>query len=419
MNREQLKQYYISVRKQSEEICQPLVTEDYVVQPITDVSPPKWHLGHTCWFFEALVLPTYNPHFKVYHEKYAFIFNSYYNTFGTRIARANRGTLSRPTVEQIYAYRHATDDAMCDLIDKVSDAQWDEFAAITVLGLNHEQQHQELLVTDIKYIFASNPLLPVYRERNSNGSVAPASQFVEFEGGLIEIGHETNDEFAWDNEGPRHKTYIEDFKLQNRLVTNGEFLEFIEAGGYHDFRFWLSDGWDVVQAEGWEHPQYWIQQDGEWFIMTLNGLQPLNPHEPVVHVSHYEADAYASWAGKRLPTEAEWEHAAVTSGVTADEGNFLDDGCYHPTVAKDTGKPLLQMLGDVWEWTNSGYLPYPGYKQNEGALGEYNGKFMNNQMVLRGGSVATPRNHIRITYRNFFQSDKRWQFKGFRLAEDA
>lgn len=420
MNRDQLKQYYSDVRKTTETIAAPLEIEDYVVQPVMDVSPPKWHLGHTTWFYEQVILPQYKKDFTVYHELYAWVFNSYYNTFGTRVARTDRGTLARPTVRQILAYRKAIDEQMCQVIETIDESRFADFAEITVLGLNHEQQHQELMVTDIKYIFASNPMLPVYLERESNGGTAPSSEFIPFEGGVIRIGQEnSHNGFAWDNEFPAHQTYINDFKLQNRLVTNGEYLEFIKDGGYQEHMLWLSDGWDKVNNQEWDKPLFWDEQDGDWSIMTLNGLKPLNPHEPVCHVSYFEADAYASWIGKRLPSEPEWEYAANTVDLEANTGNFLDDGNYHPTVAQQNGKPLMQMLGDVWEWTRTAYLSYPGYKQAKGALGEYNGKFMSGQMVLRGGSVATPRNHIRVTYRNFFQPEKRWQFKGFRLAEDA
>jgi ergothioneine biosynthesis protein EgtB len=286
------------------------------------------------------------------------------------------------------------------------------------LGLNHEQQHQELLVYDIKYVFANNPLRPVYqRARARAAEIVPNSEFIEFKGGIVEIGH-TGDGFAWDNEMPAHHVLLNDYKLQNRLVTNGEYLQFINDGGYEDFRHWLSDGWFVVQQQGWQSPLYWEKIDNQWFIMTLSGLHELDLNEPVCHVSYYEADAFAKWAQKRLPTEAEWEHAARAVKTNAAEGNFLDDQNYHPIPCPTTGPNRLhQMLGDAWVWTASAYLGYPGYRQEAGALGEYNGKFMSNQMVLRGGSCATPRHHIRLTYRNFFQCDKRWPFTGIRLAD--
>ncbi|MDZ7359876.1 MAG: ergothioneine biosynthesis protein EgtB [candidate division KSB1 bacterium] len=419
MNRSELKNFYFSIRKTSEEICRPLQTEDYVVQPIDDVSPPKWHLGHTTWFFETVLLQKFLPHYKPFHQLYNFVFNSYYESFGTRVARPKRGSLSRPTVKEIYAYRAAVDEQMHGLFESIDATQWPEFSRLVILGLHHEQQHQELLIYDIKYIFASNPLRPVYQKaRPRTTQNIPDSAFIEFAGGIVEIGH-AGDGFAWDNEMPAHRVLLDDYKLQNRLVTNGEYLQFINDGGYNDFRHWLSDGWFAVQQQGWQSPLYWEKIDGQWFIMTLSGWGELDPHEPVCHVSFYEADAFAKWAQKRLPTEAEWEHAARTVKANAAEGNFLDDQYFHPIPCRTTGSNgLHQMLGDVWVWTASAYLGYPGYRQEAGALGEYNGKFMSNQMVLRGGSCATPRNHIRLTYRNFFQSDKRWPFTGIRLADD-
>lgn len=419
MNRAELKDFFLSVREKSEEICRPLQVEDHVVQPIEDVSPPKWHLGHTSWFFETMLLEKHVPDYRPFHEMYNYIFNSYYETFGTRVDRPKRGALSRPTVKEIHAYRAAVNEQMQHLIDSVSERHWPEFQSITILGLHHEQQHQELLMTDIKYILAKNPLHPVYRkspESSGNETATAPAGFTEFEGGITRIGYEGK-EFSWDNERPAHETLLRRFELQNRLVTNGEYLEFIKDGGYRDFRHWLSDGWAVVNQAGWQCPLYWQQRDGAWLIATLSGLRELDPNEPVCHVSYYEADAFAKWANKRLPTEAEWEHAARTSKCDAAKGNFLDDRNFHPVKSRTKDDPT-QMLGDVWEWTASAYLGYPGYRQEPGALGEYNGKFMNNQMVLRGGSCATPRNHIRITYRNFFQPDKRWQFNGIRLAND-
>ena len=421
MTLSEVKDFYLSVRKMSEEICRPLQTEDYVVQPIDDVSPPKWHLGHTSWFFETVILQNFQPRYKPYHSQYGFVFNSYYETFGARVPRPKRGALSRPTVKDIYAYRAAVDEQMSGLFESIGEKDWPQFSRLVILGLNHEQQHQELLVTDIKYILANNPLRPVYRKLNTapNPPTPLQTEYQHVAGGIVEIGY-NGEEFAWDNEKPAHRVLLSDFKLRNRLVTNGEFLEFINDGGYADFRHWLSDGWFIVQAQGWQSPLYWEKIDGQWFIMTLSGLRELNLNEPLCHVSYYEADAFAKWAQKRLPTEAEWEHAARVSGVRAADGNFLDDQNFHPIAGakgrKSQGE-LLQMLGEVWEWTASAYLAYPGYRQENGALGEYNGKFMSNQMVLRGGSCATPRNHIRITYRNFFQCDKRWQFTGIRLAD--
>jgi ergothioneine biosynthesis protein EgtB len=423
MQRSELVQYFKRVREVSEDICRPLQIEDYIVQPIEDVSPPKWHLGHTSWFYEAMFLEKYLANYKPYHPKYSFLFNSYYQTFGERWDRPNRGVLSRPTVKEVYEYRNAITDRMVELIEEIKEDQYTEFANLLVLSLNHEQQHQELLVTDIKYILAVNPLYPVYQPKNDNPRISSPlkSEFIPFKAGVHQIGHNGHG-FCYDNEQPVHSVFVNDFQLHNRLVANGEFLEFIEDGGYQDFRHWLSDGWDTVQRERWQTPLHWKQIDNEWYEITLSGLKKLDPATPVCHVSFYEAEAYASWQNKRLPSEAEWEVAARKEGLENAEGNLWDNKNYHPiafTKSKMNGKhKLFQMIGDVWEWTNSGYLPYPGYKQAEGALGEYNGKFMINQMVLRGGSCATSKGHARITYRNFFQPDKRWQFTGIRLADD-
>ncbi|MCO5296184.1 MAG: ergothioneine biosynthesis protein EgtB [Fimbriimonadaceae bacterium] len=414
-SRDALLTRYRRVRAQTEALVRPLEVEDTVVQPIEDVSPPKWHLGHTSWFFETLVLPRFLPGFEPYHERFAFVFNSYYNTFGTRIARSSRGMLSRPTLAEVFGYRAFVDEAMGRAVAEIGEAEWGAFETLSLLGLQHEQQHQELLATDIKYILASSPFLPAYQNAAPSASQERPAGFAEFDGGIVPIGDDGSGGFAWDNEGPVHQALLEDFQLQDRLVTNGEFLRFVEDGGYGEFRWWLSDGWDTVQREGWEHPLYWIPTDEGWKIMTLSGLRPLDPNEPVCHVSFFEADAYASWAGKRLPTEFEWEHAARRTGPSATEGNFVEDGLLHPRATAAAG--MAQLLGDVWEWTSSAYLPYPRYRPEPGALGEYNGKFMNGQRVLRGGSCATPRDHIRLTYRNFFQPEKRWQFTGFRLAE--
>lgn len=413
--REALLERYRRVRAQTEALIRPLEVEDTVVQPIEDVSPPKWHLGHTSWFFETLVLPRFLQNFQPYHDQFAFVFNSYYNTFGTRVARSNRGMLSRPTLAEVFGYRASVDEAMERSIDAISEEAWPDFETLTGLGLQHEQQHQELLATDIKYILASSPFLPAYIDRTPASPAARPARFVGFEGGVVSIGDDGSDGFAWDNEGPVHDALVPEFQLQDRLVTNGEFLRFVEDGGYGEFRWWLSDGWDGVQREGWSHPLYWTPTEAGWQVMTLSGLRPLDPNEPVCHVSFFEADAYATWAGTRLPTEFEWEHAARSSNPSARDGNFVEDGWIHPRAAQNVG--MTQLLGDVWEWTSSAYLAYPGYRPAEGALGEYNGKFMNGQRVLRGGSCATPRDHIRTTYRNFFQPEKRWQFTGFRLAE--
>ena len=420
MQRAELQQAYLDVRRMTVDLCRPLAIEDYVVQPIDSVSPPKWHLGHTTWFFETFVLQSYTPDYRPYHPLYSSLLNSYYYHVGARWERARRGALSRPTVQDMYAYRQAIDDRLLAFIETVDAARWPEVCTRVVLGLHHEQQHQELLVTDIKYILAMNPLRPVYHTSPLTSSCAPVpeAQWLSFPGGTYDIGHNTEN-FCFDNEQPVHRAFVEDFVLQSRLVTNSEYLAFIDDGGYGDFRYWLSNGWDTVQCEGWEAPLYWQKLDGTWYAMTLAGWREVEPHAPVTHVSYYEADAYARWAGKRLPTEVEWEVAARLADVGPETGNFLEDGAFHPLPVRQSSGALRQMLGDVWEWTGSAYLPYPGYRPAAGALGEYNGKFMVNQMVLRGGSCATPRAHIRVTYRNFFAAHERWQFTGIRLADTA
>jgi len=419
MNRLDVINYFMRVRKASEEICQPLQTEDFVVQPIDDVSPPKWHLGHTSWFYEAMFLQHYISDYKPFHPRYNFLFNSYYQTLGERWDRPRRGVLSRPSVSEVYEYRRVVTNRMVDLIESMDESEWAEFNKLLVLALNHEQQHQELLVTDIKYILATNPLFPVYQEARSQekSDELSAASFIDIPGSVYKIGYAGTD-FCYDNEQPNHQVYLNSFRIQTRLITNAEYLEFMRDGGYQDFRHWLSDGWDAVQKYGWQAPLHWIQLENRWHEMTLQGLRKLDPNAPVCHVSYYEAEAYASWVKKRLPAEAEWEVAAIQGKVRADEGNFWENLKYHPQpVQRNYNGKLQQMLGDVWEWTSSSYLPYPGYRHADGPLGEYNGKFMVNQMVLKGGSCATPRDHIRITYRNFFQPDKRWQFTGFRLAD--
>jgi len=425
VSRDTMVKRFAAVRLETEELCRPLVTEDYVMQTSPDVSPPNWHLGHTTWFYERLLLEPYLPGYKPHYPLFNYIFNSYYESLGPRNDRERRGFLSRPTVQEVYDFRSAINRAMGDLIETVDEPHWPEIAAIIELGLNHEQQHQELLLMDVRHIFASNPLRPVYREagdrKRAQGTLPAAMEFAEITGGVTQIGHGGGG-FAYDNEGPRHRVFLDDFRLMTRLVTNGEFLVFIQEGGYDDPRWWLSDGWATIQERGWRAPQYWVNADGIWMVMTLRGYEPLVLDEPVCHVSYYEADAFARWAGRRLPTEGEWEHAVCSSGITPLTGNLLEERAWGPRPAKaDHIAPdeLRQMFGEVWEWTQSAYLAYPGYRQAAGPLGEYNGKFMSNQMVLRGGSFGTPRSHIRATYRNFFQCDKRWQFAGFRLADDA
>ena len=426
MASENLLTVFNEVRDVTESICKPLLTEDYVIQSTPDVSPPKWHLAHTTWFFERVILQQFLKEYRPINERYYYLFNSYYQSFGEKWKRDIRGALSRPTVEQVYQYRSAINDRMRALIERIDEEDPTGIRRLIELGLHHEQQHQELLVTDIKYNFALNPLLPVYLPSHSRPptdsrtGVAPA-QFKNFDAGLVDVGA-GDAGFAWDNERPRHQVFTQDFALMNRLVTCGEYIQFTEDGGYQNPLLWLSDGWDAVSSQGWEAPLYWVKKDGEWMIDTLRGRRSVNPDEPVAHVSYYEASAYARWADKRLPTEFEWEKAAQSVRTPSSCGNFLENSFYHPVPLGNAPgtdlEGLSQMFGDVWEWTASAYLPYPGYKQERGPLGEYNGKFMINQMTLRGGSCATPKSHIRQTYRNFFQCDKRWQFTGFRLASD-
>ena len=398
-----------------------------------DVSPTKWHLAHTTWFFETFILKKFVPGYRAEIPEYAYLFNSYYNAAGDMHRRDLRGLISRPTLSQAQRYRASVDSHIDDLLSNPDESLLDEMESILVLGFHHEQQHQELLITDIKHVFAQNPLYPVFREgkarvaaatgRSSTppGSQSSPLQFIDFEEGIVEIGHD-GDGFAYDNEGPRHQALVPAFSLATRPVTNGEYIAFIEDNGYSRPEFWLSLGWMTVNEQRWNAPLYWTKRDGAWWNFTLSGLHPVDQSEPVTHVSYFEADAYANWAGARLPTEFEWERAALNCPI---EGNFVETEVFHPVAvvsaisADKLGKGLHQIFGDVWEWTRSAYSPYPGYRAVAGALGEYNGKFMCNQYVLRGGSCATSRTHIRRTYRNFFQPEKRWQFTGIRLARDA
>lgn len=407
---------YHAVRQQTESLCKPLVIEDYVVQSMPDVSPTKWHLAHTSWFFETFLLSPHAPGYPPFDPHFAYLFNSYYVTVGDRHCRQNRGLLSRPAVETIYAYRQHVDAAMVKFLASLPAAQLRELEPVLEIGLHHEQQHQELMLTDIKHVFWVNPLRPAYQPEPTAESIdVPPMRWVGFDEGIYQIGHEGNG-FAFDNESPRHRVFLERFQLASRLVTNREYLQFIEDGGYRRADLWLSMGWATVQQEQWTAPLYWIEQDGRWLNHTLYGLRPVRDQEPVCHLSYFEADAYARWAGARLPSEFEWEAAAQSLTVG---GNFVESGLHHPRALLEDGQSLSQMFGDVWEWTRSAYLPYAGYQPPAGALGEYNGKFMCNQFVLRGGSCATPQSHIRATYRNFFPPDARWQFSGFRLARDA
>jgi ergothioneine biosynthesis protein EgtB len=380
------------------------------------VSPTKWHIAHVTWFWETFLLLPALAGYQSLHPQYAYLFNSYYNTLGQRHCRPNRGLISRPTVKETYAYRRYVDEHVLDLVEQLDEGRLSEFTPIMTLGLHHEQQHQELMLTDIKHVFSCNPLSPAYVERvpTSTSSVPPVA-WVSFPEGVYWIGHE-GEGFAFDNEGPRHRQFVQSFQLASRLVTNGEYLAFMEDGGYENPLLWLSEGWATVQQEEWQAPLYWEKRDGRWWMMTLSGLREVDPAEPVCHVSYFEADAYARWADARLPTEAEWEVAAQDVPV---EGNFVESGLYHPAplATSTTGGKLAQMYGDVWQWTQSSYAPYPNFKPGPGAVGEYNGKFMCNQYVLRGGSCATSRSHTRSTYRNFFPANAQWQFMGIRLAK--
>lgn len=415
---------YLAVRRFSESLCEPLVVEDYVVQTMQDVSPTKWHLAHTSWFFETFILAEHLAGYRPFHPDFAYLFNSYYVQAGERHCRDRRGYLSRPTVEEVYAYRAHVDAHMAALLEGADEAALATLGPLLDIGLNHEQQHQELILTDIKHVLSVNPLRPVYRPLEAPPSRDPGpARWVAFDEGLYEVGWDGQG-FAYDNEGPRHRHFLEAFALADRLVTCGEYLAFIEDGGYRRPTLWLSEGWATVQARAWSEPFYWERHDDGWHVFTLGGLRRLDPHEPAAHLSYYEADAFARWAGARLPTEHEWEVAARGRPL---QGNLVDEGFFHPVPAgtvpdgqqAEGAAPLGQLYGDVWEWTRSPYAPYPGYEPAPGALGEYNGKFMCNQFVLRGGSCATSATHVRATYRNFFPADACWQFTGLRLARDV
>jgi ergothioneine biosynthesis protein EgtB len=407
-------EHYLRVRSASEALCAPLLVEDYGLQTADFASPPKWHLAHVSWFFETFLLEPFLAGYTVFDPAYRSLFNSYYEQVGQFHPRPQRGFLSRPPVETIQRYRAHVDVAMQALLMEAAAADRPVIEQRLAIGLNHEQQHQELLLTDIKQHFSVNPLRPAYRPGlpAPRPTLAPPLGWIPHEGGLVEIGH-AGAGFAYDNESPRHRVVLNPFELASRPVTNAEYLEFIEADGYRDPALWLSDGWSTVLREGWGHPRYWERHDGQWMVFTLGGLRPLDLAAPVSHVSHFEADAYATWAGARLPTEAEWETLAQAQPI---DGHFVDAGLLEPRAASGSG--LCQLFGDVWEHTASAYLAYPGYRRAAGALGEYNGKFMSGQMVLRGGSCLTPRDHIRASYRNFFYPHERWQCQGFRLARD-
>lgn len=413
-SKEHILQRFKEIRTFSLLLVEPLEVEDFVIQSADFASPTKWHLAHTSWFFETFVLEKYDPKFKSLHPQYAYFFNSYYLQTGVPFTRANRGLLSRPTVSEVFEYRRYVESQVEQFIQNVSDEVWKEASQVLEIGINHEQQHQELILTDLKYLFAQNPLLPVYKEKNRENSILLAEfKWVDFSSGIIEVGN-SGDEFTYDNEHPIHKTFVQDFSLANRLITNGEYLEFLEAEGYKKSEFWLDEGWSTVKKENWKAPLYWFKKENEWHLFTLHGAEKVNLNEPVCHISYFEADAFSRWKGCRLPTEQEWEFACSKIEIG---GNFVETQEFHPSEAREDDQELMQMYGDVWEWTSSSYSPYPGYKPLPGALGEYNGKFMANQYVLRGGSCATSISHIRKTYRNFFHTNARWQLSGLRLAK--
>jgi ergothioneine biosynthesis protein EgtB len=426
LERDEVVRRYRRVRERTDALTAPLSAEDMLVQSMPDASPTKWHLAHTTWFFEEFVLAPFEPHHRWQDERWRVLFNSYYEAAGPRHPRPSRGVLSRPSLDEVRGWRRHVDERVIALLSR-ADARADaRLLATALLGTHHEEQHQELLLTDITHALARNPLLPAYAPARdekdpqaSRGTVEGATplEWVAFDERLASVGHDGGG-FAFDNEGPRHRAFVGGFRLASRLTTNAEYLRFVEDGGYERPELWLSDGWSAVRGEGWSAPLYWGLTDGGWTAFSLRGVGPLEPHAPVTHVSFYEAEAFARWAGGRLPTEAEWEVAASASPL---EGNFLDDGRLDaaPADAREAGGPARQLFGDGWEWTASAYLPYPKFQPAAGTLGEYNGKFMSGQMVLRGGSCLSPRDHLRATYRNFFPPGARWQMSGIRLARDG
>ena len=414
--REGLLHQFNKIRAFTMELAEPLKTEDLVIQIVEHASPVKWHLAHSSWFFEAFFLEKAINDYQTMHPDYSYLFNSYYLQTGEPHCRNKRGNLSRPTVDEVFMYRTYVNEHVQSFIKDCSDEDFEKWQPVLEIGLNHEQQHQELIITDLKYMFGHNPLHPAYlrSERPAYGDIREL-KWIPFSEGVYETGH-PGGSFGYDNEFPRHKTYIHDFKIADRLITNAEFIEFINDGGYSDPKYWLDEGYSHVVENKWGSPLYWEKRENEWYHYTLGGLEKVNPNEPVTHVSYFEADAYARWAGYRLPTEFEWELAAEELPL---EGNFVDAKYFHPAgIRGDSADTYLkQMFGDVWQWTQSAYAAYPGYETFPGKLGEYNGKFMCNQYVLRGGSCATSKSHYRKTYRNFFHAKFRWQFTGIRLAK--
>lgn len=419
--RQQLVERFRQVRAETERLCAPLAIDDYQIQSITETSPPKWHLAHVSWFFEAFVLPDYQLGYAPFHPRFAYLFNSYYETVGRMQPRAQRGLLSRPSVEEVYRYRRHVEEQVLQLLETLPDEHWADLAFRITLGLNHEQQHQELLLMDIKHNLSVNPLRPAYRDDLLNSdSVASALRWIERPGGIHRIGHPeagSAGDFCFDNETPRHELLLHPHRLASRLVTNGEYLAFMADAGYTRPELWLADGWYLLQREAWRRPLYWHKgekeeqgQDDAWWQFTLAGMRPLNPHQPVCHLSYYEADAYARWAGKRLPSEAELELMLAEQPLATDSPQ--------PNVLQPQAGDG-QWYGEVWQWTATPYAPYPAFRPLAGSMGEYNGKFMCNQMTLRGSSCVTPAGHARPSYRNFFYPHDRWPVTGLRLAEDA
>jgi ergothioneine biosynthesis protein EgtB len=409
VSRSSLREHFSEVRQTSLRITEGLSPEDQMLQSMPEASPTKWHLAHTTWFFETFILQSYRPGYKPFDPRYKYLFNSYYKQLGAHPYRGSRGLMSRPSLQQVHAYRDCVERGVLALLEEEPER---DALELVELGLNHEQQHQELILTDIKHALWSSPLRPEsVLARNSAGTASPLS-WIEIEGGIHLVGHDGNG-FAFDNESPRHEVLLQPFRLASRPVTNAEYLDFMQDNGYSRPELWLSDGWDTVCTQHWEAPLYWERhQDGSWWQFTIKGVKELEPAEPICHVSFYEADAYARWSGARLPTEEEWEVAATQM---PSRGTFLEDYVFHPQVASGAGSQ--QIFGDVWEWTASPYVAYPGFQPAAGLIGEYNGKFMCNQLVLRGGSCATPASHIRASYRNFFPPQARWQFSGIRLAK--
>ncbi|NQV73804.1 ergothioneine biosynthesis protein EgtB [bacterium] len=404
---------FTSIRQRTRNICAPLTVEDQILQSMEDASPIKWHLAHTTWFFETFVLKPFKEGYEPLNDAYSYLFNSYYVQAGARFMRDRRGLISRPSLSEVWDYRTAVDDAIGELL---STSVGEEVVRVMEVGLNHEQQHQELMVTDVHHLLFANPLLPAYHGTSKPVSIqSPSFEWMEFAEGVVPIGHAA-ESFCYDNEEPTHRQFLERYALGNRPITNEELVAFIEEGGYSNELLWLSSGWALRELEGWSHPLFWIPENEGWSEFTLYGKGPLDLNSPVTHISYYEADAVARWMGARLPTEFEWEHASFLTG--AQHGHYSDELNFYPHFRqKDPEAALIHMFGSSWEWTNSHYSPYPGYKPVEGALGEYNGKFMANQFVLRGGSCATPSDHIRPTYRNFFPAHARWQFSSCRLAK--